>query len=291
MDYRTILVAVSGGSASVGAVELACRLAHRFASHLEAFHVRVDARELAFVPADGFSAPLAGNVIELAIKDAAENAARARAIVDAAAMRHALPIREAPPPIGMSPALLRQPTLAWHEETGYAAARVAGRARLFDLLVLGRSGRVADEPYGDAVEEALLGSGRPVLLAPVEPPKLVGDSIALAWNDSPEAARVLAGAMPLLLKAKTVHLLSVGDTGAPALAAHLAWYGIRAEAHDVYPVGGVGAGELVLSAARDVGADMLVMGGYGHAPWREVMFGGATREVIGTSLLPVLLSH
>jgi nucleotide-binding universal stress UspA family protein len=84
MDYRTILVAVSGGSASVGAVELACRLAHRFASHLEALHVRIDARELAVVPADGFSLPLAGNIIEFAIRDAAENAARARAVVDAA---------------------------------------------------------------------------------------------------------------------------------------------------------------------------------------------------------------
>ena len=291
MDYRTILVAVSGGSASAGAVELACRLAHRFSSHLEAFHVRLDARELAFVPADGFSIPLAGNVIELAMQDAAENAARAKSIVDAAAKRHALPIREAPPPSGLGLAFLQQPSLAWHEETGYAPASVAARARLFDLLVLGRSGRVTDEPFGDAVEEALLESGRPVLLAPTEAPKVIGDKIALAWNDSPEAARVLAGAMPLLMKASTVHVLSVGDTGAPALAAHLAWYGIRAEAQDVYPVAGVGAGELVLAAARDVGADVLVMGGYGHAPWREVLFGGATREVVGTSLMPVLLSH
>jgi nucleotide-binding universal stress UspA family protein len=290
MEYRTILVAVSGGSASAGAIELACRLAHRFSSHLEAFHVRLDARELAFVPADGFSAPLAGSVIELAMQDAAENAARAKAIVDAAAKRHGLPLREAPP-TGLGLALLRQSSLAWHEETGYAAVRVADRARLFDLLVLGRSGRVTDEPFGDAVEEALLESGRPVLLAPAEAPKVIGDSIALAWNNSPESARVLAGAMPLLLKARTVHVLSVGDTGAAALAAHLAWYGIHAETHDVYPVEGAGAGELVLAAARDAGADLLVMGGYGHAPWREVLFGGATREVIGTSLLPVLLSH
>jgi nucleotide-binding universal stress UspA family protein len=291
MDYRTILVAVSGGSASAGAVEIACRLAHRFSSHVEAFHVRLDARELAFVPADGFTVPLAGNVIELAMQDAAENAARARAIVDAAAKRHSLPLRQEPPPSGLGVAELRQPSLAWHEETGYAPARVAARARLFDLLVLGRSGRVTDEPFGDAVEEVLLESGRPVLLAPAEVPKAIGDHIALAWNNSAEAARVLAAAMPLLMKAKTVQVLSVGDTGAPALAEHLAWHGIRAKVHDVYPVEGVGAGELVLAATRDAGADLLVMGGYGHAPWREMLFGGATREVIGTSLLPVLLSH
>jgi hypothetical protein len=98
-------------------------------------------------------------------------------------------------------------------------------------------------------------------LAPAEPPKVIGDRIALAWNNSPESAHVLAGAMPLLLRAKNVNLLSVGDNGAAALAAHLAWYGIRAETHDVYPVEGVGAGELVLAAARKHGADLLLMGG------------------------------
>jgi len=50
-------------------------------------------------------------------------------------------------------------------------------------------------------------------------------------------------------------------------------------------------GEQLLAGAREDGADLLVMGGYGHTPWRELLFGGATRAVVGTSLLPVLLSH
>ncbi len=53
----------------------------------------------------------------------------------------------------------------------------------------------------------------------------------------------------------------------------------------------VGPGEQVLAEARDEGADLLVMGGYGHRPWRELLFGGATRQVVGHSLLPVLLAH
>jgi nucleotide-binding universal stress UspA family protein len=291
MEIRTILAAVSGGSASFGAVDLACRLARRFASHVEAFHVQLDPREIAVAAADPFGAPLAGVFIEEAMRDSAENRARARGLFDDAVRRHGLPVHDDAPPPGSDPMLLQQPSAGWREEKGYSATAIANRARLFDVLVLGRSGRVIDEPHGESVEEALLTSGRPVLIAPAEPPKVLGETIAIAWNDSPECAKALAAAMPLLARAREVHVLSVGQTSAPDLVRHLGWYGIRASADPVDPVKGVGTGELVLAAARDHQADLLVMGGYGHTPWRELLFGGATREVVGTSLLPLLLAH
>jgi hypothetical protein len=178
------------------------------------------------------------------------------------------------------------------EEMGYSATAIASRARFFDLLVLGRSGRIVDQPHSTAIEEALLTSGRPVLIAPDDPPKLLGETIAIAWNDSPECAKAVAAVMPLLVGAREVHVLSIGPTSAADSPGHLGgWYNIRARADAVYPVKGVGAGELVLAAARNHQADLLVMGGYGHGPWRELLFGGATREVVGTSLLPLLLAH
>jgi nucleotide-binding universal stress UspA family protein len=291
MEYRTILAAVSGGTASTGVIELACRLARRFSSHLEAYHVRLDPRELVVMVADGLGTPLTGDIIETATREAAAAAERARHLFEAAATRHAIPLQREPPPLGSDRALLHRASARWHEEEGYGAMKVADRARLFDLLVLGRSGRVTDEPYSDAIEEALLSSGRPVLVAPVEAPATLGETIALAWNNTAESAKAVAAAMPLLTQARQVHVLSVGKTGAAALAQHLAWYGVRAAAEDVFPVKGVGAGELVLAAARDHACDLLVMGGYSRAPWREMLFGGATRQVVGTSLLPLLLSH
>ncbi len=291
MELRTILAAVSGGSASFGAVELACRLARRFGSHVEAFHVQLDPREIAVAAADPFGAPLAGVFIEEAMRGAAEMRARARGVFDEAVGRHGLRVCDDAPPPGADAALLHQASAGWREEKGYSATAIASRARLFDLLVLGRSGRVVDEPHSVSVEEALLASGRPVLIAPAEPAEVLGETIAVAWNDSPESAKALAAAMPFLSGAREVHVLSVGQAAAIDLAAHLAWYGIRASADSVDVVKGVGAGELVLAAARDRQADLLVMGGYGHNPWRELLFGGATREVVGTSLLPVLLAH
>lgn len=291
MEIRTILAAVSGGSASFGAVDLACRLALRFGSHVEAFHVQVDPRDMAVATADPFGAPMAGVFIEEVTRESGQDRARSRSIFDDAVKQHGLPICDDPPPPGSDPLLLQQPSACWREEMGYSAVAIARRARLFDLLVLGRSGRVVDQPHGEAVEEALLTSGRPVLIAPAEPPKVVGETIAIAWNDSPECAKALAAAMPLLIRARDVHVLSIGQTGAPDVARHLAWYGVSASADSVAPMKGVGAGELVLAAARDHQADLLVMGGYGHTPWRELIFGGATRKVVGTSLLPLLLAH
>ncbi len=291
MEFRTILAAVSGGKASAGVIELACRLARRFSGHLEAYHVRLDPRELVVAIADGLGTPLSGDIIESATRDAAAAAERAHRIFTAAASRHALPLQSEPPPPGGDPGLLHRASACWREEEGYGAVKVADRARLFDLLVLGRSGRVTDEPYSDAIEEALLSSGRPVLVAPVEAPATLGEAIALAWNNSPECAKAVAASLPLLRQAREVFVLSVGDVSGDTLAKHLAWYGVRAAAEQVFPVKGVGPGELVLAAARDRDCDLLVMGGYGHSPWREMLFGGATRQVVGTSLLPLLLSH
>jgi nucleotide-binding universal stress UspA family protein len=291
MNFRTILAAVSGGGASAGVMEIGCRLARRFNSHIEFFHVRFDPRDMALVAADGFGTPLAGELVETAVRDAAATAARARGLFEATVKRHALLLREEPPPIGIDAALLTQPSACWREDIGDSPVKASDRARLFDLMILGRSGRVVDEPHSDAIEEALLTAGRPVLVAPADPPPTLGERIAIAWNGTPECAKALSASRPFLLRAREIHVLSLGQTGAADLAKHLAWYGIHAIADDVHPVKGVGAGELLLAAAHEHAADLLVMGGYGHAPWRQMLFGGATREVLRTSLLPLLLSH
>jgi nucleotide-binding universal stress UspA family protein len=291
MEIRTILAALSGGGATSGVMELACRLAHRFESHVEALHVQLNPNELAYIAADGFGTPVIGDIIEVAEKEGKETAAATRRLFDAAVGKHGVTVRDAAPPLRSDPMLLREPSATWRTGMGYSPVRVAERARLFDLLVLGRSGRVAEEAHSSTIEEALLTSGRPVLVAPAQPPDSFGENIAIAWNDSPESARALGASMPFLARARTVHVLTLGDHGTAALVEHCRWYGIDAVARRVPTIEGVGVGELLLAAARDAGADLLVMGGYGKAPWREALFGGATRHVVGTSLLPLLLAH
>ena len=104
----------------------------------------------------------------------------------------------------------------------------------------------------------------------------------------------VAATLPLLARARKVQVISIGEQPegtAEALKSHLSRHGISAAYRSVAPVEGVGAGGQLLSEARDAGADLLIMGAYGHRPWREFLFGGATKEIVATSRLPVLLMH
>jgi len=292
MSIRTILVAVSGGSAGEGAAELACRLARHHEAHVEGLHARVDPRDAILAVGDGFGSPMVSGLIERAAEEIAAAASRAKACFDRAVAAHGLPVKGAPPAAGHP--FAPKASAIWREEIGSVGDLIARRARLFDLVVLGRSERVIDEPHSDALEDVVLRCGRPVLLAPAAAPAHLGQSIAVAWNGSIEASRAVAGAMPFLLDAKNVIVLTAGAgeaTEGPALVEALAWHGIHAVALHLPQQRGQSLGSQLLAAARKADADLLVMGGYGKAPWREMMLGGATRQVVGTSVMPILIAH
>lgn len=286
MTFHTILAAASGGTASEDAIETACHLARRFRAHLEGFHVRADIREL-LISVGGYGMPLTGEFFDKFDEDVTKLESKTKAAFEAALTRHVIP--------RMNKAVDDDACASWRVETGDASALVAARARFFDLVVLGRSERVAKEAYTDTIERTLLESGRPVLLAPAKLPASIGENIAFAWNGSPQAVRALTAALPMFAMAGTATIITIGknpdETCGSSVREYLAWQGIAAKHLNVLPVPGVGPGQQLLSAAREEGADLLVMGGYGHRPWREYLFGGATHELVGVSLLPLLLMH
>ena len=286
MSYKTILAAASGGAASNGAIELACRLGRRFGAHVEGFHVKQDVVAMLATTVGAVGMPLEAHLIDRMTADVEALASATQVAFEAAAARHDLPRFDRARGVGACS--------GWRVATGDGPSLVAREAMFNDLVVLGRSDRVADAPHTDAVEQALLYSGRPVLLAPAEPPATLGDNIAIGWNETPEAARALAASLPLLQGATSVSLITIDDESlnrAAAMIDHLAWHGVTARHMHLTHVHGVGSGAQLLSSARELDADLLVMGAFGHAPWREAFFGGATGEIIGVSLMPVLLSH
>jgi len=230
--------------------------------------------------------------VQQMIADADANAAKTKASFEQIATRHDLPHQSH----GES-ATSRDwgPSAGWRQETGDASNVVAKRARFFDLIVLGRSARVVDEPSSNTIEAVLARSGRPVLLAPAEMPANIGYVVALAWNGSPQAVRALAASLPLLVAAERVLVITVGDGNnghdIPSVLDYLIWHGIIAEHRHVLASSGESTGMLLLNAAHEASAGTLVMGGYGHQPWREMLFGGVTRDILGTSLMPLLLMH
>jgi nucleotide-binding universal stress UspA family protein len=288
MSIRTILAATSGGSATAGAVHLACQLSKRFSAHVEGYHVLLDPTAAVAAVDNGLGAIAPVALIETMLDDAKAKASETRALFEKIVRKHDIP-RGGPPQIAPN-----GPSAHWRQEAGDASILVARRGRFFDLLVLGRSDRVVDEPHSDAVEEVLMRSGRPVLLAPAEPTSPIGHVVALAWNGSPQAVRALMAGLPFLKKADAVALITAGDPerlGAPQVLDYLTWHRVNAK-HLALPAGSARhIGEKLVDAAHEASADMLIMGGYGHAPWRELLFGGATRTLVAAMPLPLLLVH
>jgi nucleotide-binding universal stress UspA family protein len=141
----------------------------------------------------------------------------------------------------------------------------------------------------------LFESGRPVLVAPPRPPIEIGRSIVIAWNGSTETARAIAFAMPLLLRAERVTVLTVtgGTVPGPAgdrIARSLRFNGVLAQAVHVEPEGR-STGEAILVHAERLGADLLVKGAYTQSRLRQMIFGGATRYLLDHVTLPMLMAH
>jgi nucleotide-binding universal stress UspA family protein len=187
----------------------------------------------------------------------------------------------------------------WRVVEEDAASAMALHARYADLAVVGQADP-ENPPAGEGVAEAvLLGSGRPVLAVPFIGAAAIGKRALIAWNGSREAARAVNDALPLLAGAEQVTVLSInpargigGEGNLPAadMALHLARHGVKAEASYTHSED-VSVGDIILSRAADLGADLIVMGGYGHSRAREFVLGGATRTLLHHMTVPVLLSH
>lgn len=149
------------------------------------------------------------------------------------------------------------------------------------------------------VEQVVLQSARPTLILPYAGRfERAGRHALVAWDDSREATRAVTDALPLLRKADRVQVLSwpEGDEAEAGLRQRLQdlqrWLKLHGVTAEVAVEGaGIGVADAMLSRAADVDADLIVMGAYGHARWAERMLGGATRGLLASMTVPVLMSH
>lgn len=176
------------------------------------------------------------------------------------------------------------------------------QSRYADLLVVGQADR--DDPATGALlqdlpEYVVLNSCRPVLIVPFAGTfQPLGKQVVVAWDGSLQATRAVTGALPLLANAAgvTVALFDAasgadehGEEPGADIALYLARHGVRVDVVRQASDGDVG--EAVLALADSVDADLLVMGAYGHARYREILLGGVTRTVLNTMTVPVLMAH
>jgi nucleotide-binding universal stress UspA family protein len=188
-----------------------------------------------------------------------------------------------------------RPKYRWRPLEPVDDASLGSLGRVYDITVVGRPQGGSVGPRMTTLEASLFESGRPILIAPVMPPKSLGERMVISWNCSSESARTVAYAMPLLLKAREVTVLTVEGAVVPGpsgkeLADCLAGHGIEARELTVV-AGGRKPGAAILEEAHRLGADLLVKGAYTQSRLKQMIFGGATQHILASTELPVFMAH
>ena len=278
LSYRAVLVHLDASPHSAERLGLACQLAREHGTLALTCLFAVRPRDLPVTLPVDVPAPVPPEVL---VVDP-EHRQRARRIFDDAAASG-------------------DPAMSWAELTGVEPQRGVAKAAMgVDLAVLGQ--RDPSDPFStdvprDLVESVLMRSGKPALVIPFTDhfPR-VPRNVLIAWKHTPECARAVEGALPLMQRAEQVRIVSWGEEDVQAygdatgVVAYLRCHGIdpipRHCTEDPVDLGGV-----LLSHAAEHAHDLLVMGCYSHSRLREIVLGGATRKVLRAMTLPVLMSH
>lgn len=184
----------------------------------------------------------------------------------------------------------------WQEVEGDPAHALAEAARCTDLIVLGQSEPDRDPAHIAALpDDLVMMAGRPILTVPyIGAPRTIGKNILVAWRNGREAARAVMDALPLLQQAEKVTILCINagkwdDLPGADIARWLAEHGVTCRIERVSAE--VDPADTILNWVSDNGADLIVMGAYGHSRLRETILGGTTRGILRHMTVPVLIAH
>ncbi|MBU2533862.1 MAG: universal stress protein [Alphaproteobacteria bacterium] len=281
MSFKTILVLLDEAKDSSARLDVACGLAEAHGAHLNALAMSQQFSTYMAAGIDAAAATVDVGQIEESRQQAQSIAKAAKTQIDTRGV-----LGEA----------------RWTSHEAFGLREWAGvQGRHADLTLVGQpADEYAPELREAALEGALISSGRPVLMIPVNWDKPISTkSVVVAWDGSREAARALGDAVPFLDQAASVTVVVVDpkpgyeglgpDPGAD-IATVIARHCSNVEL-DRIPSSGAGIAGALLARATSAAADLIVMGGYGHSIIRESLFGGVSSEMINKSTIPLLLSH
>ena len=278
MAIKDLLVHVDDTKACESRLHAAVQLARRHQAHLTGLYVIPPVENFLMYPVE----PLSESYRERMQKPLLERRDAARAIFEAVTDG-------------------AEVTAEWRDTEGGITRSLNTSGRYADLIITGQHNPddSVDKTEG-LTGRLVLGSGRPCLVIPyIGAQDTVGNHVLVAWNARREAVRAVNDAMPILQAADSVSVLAVdppsGKRGEGAIPCadichHLARHGVHAEAASSMAKD-IDIGSFLLSHAADRGADMIVMGAYGHSRLSEMMLGGVTRSMLQHMTVPVFMSH
>ncbi len=282
MGVASILVLLNGEDGDRVTADAALKIGRAFDAAVDGLIVRPDPRDTLRLAVDGMSPAMIESIMAAGRADADARTAKARQAYTEACDAAGTPIESSA-------------KATWTEEIGDTADIIAARGRLADIIVVGRAGEDGGADAFLSAETALFQTGRPVMLVGPDPLETLEGQAMVAWNGSAEAARAVAGALPLLSRADGVLVVAIDedDSDLPSssgLASYLERHGLRISRRAVSSAGRAIA-DCLADEAEQAGATLLVMGAYGHSRLRELVLGGVTRGVLTKGSRPVLMAH
>ena len=284
MTYRKLLVPLNGTERDNQVLAATFAIAVPFRAHVMGIYVRPDPTEVLPYLGEGISASVLQEVMDAARASSVRAAASARNALDQFAKAYDTSAQETS---GLS--------VSFFVREGPAALEIANEARLSDLVVFPLPGAGGHANLRQIIETILLNGRSPVLLVPKEKGTIYGAKAVIGWDGGATAARAVAAAIPMLKAASSIEILSVSSGGIETtemdrLRDYLRLHSLSATEHGINP-GGQTYGAALLDGAVRAAAGVLVLGGYGHSRWRELVLGGVTRHVLAEANLPILMAH
>jgi len=290
---RRILVPLDSKIGARATIETAFQVARLMTSHVRVLMIGEDPTrdEDKYPPAVVDMPPPAGVIRVRGDAEIADRRWREiRRVFDDACAHHRCRIVDGVPPLTRVSASLAT-------DSGEPVDVIARYGRVSDLMVIAKPTSVSQTRSKIRVGGALFETGRPVLVAPVEPAISLGRRIAIAWNDTSEASRAVAAAMRFVVRGEQVFVLTAESQRTPArvadeLADYLACHGVTAERRVFAqmrdkPLGG----RRLLEECAQAQADLLVMGAFRLGRFHEQVLGRATEEVLESATIPILMAR
>jgi nucleotide-binding universal stress UspA family protein len=284
--FGQILAPVTGAERDKIVVETALGLATLFHAHAKCLFIHPDARTA--IPFTEM--PLSPGIVDeiVALSRAGISQARKavhKTIEDAAATAGVLRVD--------LPGRAEIATVSLREVAGAFPAAVSRAAALSDLVVFGPPSATEWPDIRQGFFDALLRTGRPILITNAVA-KSFSRKIAIAWDGSMPATRAITAAIPFLKRTDRILVLTIASGSEPArfeeVETYLAAHGFSCECKTAER-GKQSIGEALLANAKAEGADMLVMGAYGHSHAREMVLGGASQYAALNASIPILMVH
>ena len=275
---KTILVPRDAAEITRRVLATGLAVAQQFDAHIELLLLRRDPDDaVPFV--FGSSNRFRKTITDVAEKQEDERAAEIRSRFDEFCRENSIPLVDGPNRDQQGV------TASWREGEDEILIQ---RSRLNDLILLQRPG----DNRPQTLETILLHASRPILMTPPEIQSSVGHRIVIGWNSSAEATQAVASALPLLCRAQTVTILSSqrSQANAEALIEYLRWHDVNA-GMSLFERSGHNVGKQLLERAKDLQADLMVIGGYSRMRASQLLFGGVTQHLMRYADIPVFMAH